>query len=340
MEALIPSLIAAFIYLVTFVAVAWTSGALYYDVGRASKFAWVLVCLWATAVFVVFIIWQPLWKPFLLVLIISGLLLWWWFSQKPSNDRNWNPNFIKLAHIDLEGDTVTIHNVRDTEYRSLQDFTTQYGTRNLHLSNLVGIDVIITYWGPSWICHPMLVFDFGREGRICISIEVRYRQGQDYSFLPSLYRQQEICYVFCEERDAVLRRSRYSEKHDVYLYQLVAEKDEIQTVFLEYVVSANQLAEAPCWYNGLTANCTTSIYRQRSRQVDWDWRWLFNGQLDQMLYDRERLDQSMPFKELKKESWANEIANRAPQENFGDYIRNELPAYVQKPIADKQDTEF
>lgn len=263
------------------------------------------------------------------------LVFFWWWSQKPSNQRDWNPNFTNLARIKLEGDTVTIQNVRNTDYRTLHDFTTYYETRTQHLSSLVGVDVIITYWGSAWICHPMLVFDFGPDGRICISIEVRYRKGQKYGLLPSLYRQQEICYVFSDERDAILKRSKYSENHDVYLYRLSADNDEIQKVFLEYVVSANDLTQSPRWYHGLTTNCTTSIYRQRTRQVEWDWRWLFNGQLDQMIYDRKRLDTSIPFENLKQKSWVNEIANRAPVEGFGDAIRRELSAYRTNPVVDE-----
>jgi hypothetical protein len=59
----------------------------------------------------------------------------------------------------------------------------------------------------------------------------------------------------------------------------------------------------------------------------WDWRLLCNGSLDRMLYDRKRLDQSQPFERLKRQSWINEIANRAPREHFGDYIRFHLTGY-------------
>jgi hypothetical protein len=58
--------------------------------------------------------------------------------------------------------------------------------------------------------HPMFVFDFGPDGRVCISIEVRYRIGQDYNMMRSLYRQQELVYIVCDERDAILRRTKYS----------------------------------------------------------------------------------------------------------------------------------
>ena len=80
----------------------------------------------------------------------------------------------------------------------------------------------------------MFVFDFGPDGRVCISIEVRYRIGQDYNLMRSLYRQQELVYIVCDERDAILRRTKYSAGHDVYLYRMVADEDEIRQFFAEY----------------------------------------------------------------------------------------------------------
>ena len=59
----------------------------------------------------------------------------------------------------------------------------------------------------------------------------------------------------------------------------------------------------------------------------WDWRLLCNGNLDRVLYERKRLDQSQPLETLKEESWVNEIANCAPRESFGDYIRSQLIGY-------------
>ena len=112
---------------------------------------------------------------------------------------------------------MTIHNLRHTEYRSREDGTPRYETRTYHRSNLAGVDVLVTYWGSSWMSHPMLVFDFGKDGRVVISIEVRYRLGQKYGFVRSLYRQQEIMYVVCDERDAILRCTKHSEGPAVYL---------------------------------------------------------------------------------------------------------------------------
>ena len=49
-----------------------------------------------------------------------------------------------------------------------------------------------------------------------------------------------------------------------------------------------------------------------------------NGRLDQALYEDGRLDRTFPFAELRRTAYLNEIANSAPEEGFGDYIRSEL----------------
>jgi hypothetical protein len=317
------------VYVTVFGISVWTAGAIYFDVGRGRWFAWPLTLLWIVAIVAAYLFWEPMWQSYVGLLAVFAGFLGWWLSQQPSNLREWNPNFALLPRFEIDGNAITVHDVRNTVYRAHDDFTPHYETRVYDLSNLRGIDAAITYWGSPWLCHPMLIFDFGEDGRLCMSIEVRYRIGQKYGFLRSLYRQQEIMYVVSDERDAILKRSKHSENHDVYLYRLQAEKEETIKVFFEYVVIANKLRDKPRWYHGLTTNCTTSIYRQRTREVQWDWRWLFNGKLDEMIYDRGRLDNSVPFAELKGQSKVNEIANCAPAEGFGDFIRHQLPKYRQ-----------
>ena len=327
MDVVLQACATILIYAVTSAIVVWMAGALYYDVGRASRTAWGLVLVWVASVVFAYVMWQPPWQAFLLILAIFSLFLVWWFSQKPSNQRNWEPNVAVLARVTIHGDTVTIDNVRNTEYRTLQDYTLKHETRTYRLSRLRGVDALICCWDSPWMSHPMFVFDFGPDGRVCISIEVRYRIGQDYNLMRSLYRQQELVYNVCDERDAILRRTKYSSGHDVYLYRMVADEDEIRQFFTEYSERINTLIDSPRWYHGLTANCTTSVYMQRKRRMEWDWRLLCNGSLDRMLYDRKRLDQSQPLEILKQQSWVNEIANRAAPDSFGDYIRFQLAGY-------------
>ena len=103
--------------------------------------------------------------------------------------------------------------------------------------------------------------------------------------------------------------------------------DDIRQLFYEYADGVNRLAEEPRWYNGLTANCTTTIYNQRQHPMAWNWNLMFNGKLDRSLYRHQRLEQQLPFAELKRQSRVNDIANRAPADDFGDAVRRELPGY-------------
>ena len=121
MHVVLHACAAILIYAVTAAIVLWAAGALYYDVGRASRGAWRLVFVWVASVVLAYVMWQPPWQAFLLILAVFSLFLVWWFSQKPSNQRNWEPNVATLAHVAIHGDVVTIENVRNTEYRTFED---------------------------------------------------------------------------------------------------------------------------------------------------------------------------------------------------------------------------
>jgi hypothetical protein len=64
---------------------------------------------------------------------------------------------------------------------------------------------------------------------------------------------------------------------------------------------------------------------------------LFNGRLDEMLYDRGRLDRTIPFDQLKRLSRVNDVASRAPVDGFGEFIRRELPGYRDKKVVADHD---
>ena len=300
------------------------AGAIYYDVCRGSRWGRLLAMGWAVGVVALFTAWQPLWQPFAALLGIAALFVGWWLRQKPSHDRDWDPRVAVLPRAVREGDVVTIENIRNFDYRSPDDFTPRYATRAFHLANLRGADIVFFNWGSPWMSHPVLVFDFGPDGRVCVSAEVRYRKGQSYAFLRSLYRQQELIFVVADERDVILSRTKYGRPQESHLYCFNANAGELRTAFLDYVGAINGLYERPRWYHGLCANCTTTFYRLPGSQCRCDWRVLANGRLDRTLYEAGRLDRTLPFPELRRSAYLNDVANSAPEDTFGDHIRREL----------------
>jgi hypothetical protein len=265
-------------------------------------------------------------------LALFALLVIWWQAMPPSNNRDWQPDLATLAWAEIVGDKVTVHNIRNCDYRSETDFTCHYYDKTFDLAKLKGVDFYLVYWGSPKIAHTMMSFDFEGQGNVCFSIETRKEKGEEYSTVKGFFRQYEIIYIVADERDLVRLRTNYREKgkgEDVYLYRLNATPEMTRKIFLSYLGEVNRLKERPEWYNALTGNCTTSI-RQHTMPFNpnhrFNWRMIVNGYIDEMLYERGTLDTSLPFAELKKRSYINPRAQAADKDPaFSQLIRVGLP---------------
>ena len=58
--------------------------------------------------------------------VAFALVLVVWSSATPSNDRDWQPEVAVLPYADIKGDLVTVHNIRNFDYRTETDFTLAY----------------------------------------------------------------------------------------------------------------------------------------------------------------------------------------------------------------------
>jgi uncharacterized MnhB-related membrane protein len=304
---------------------AWAFGALYFDFAKAGTLAAILflIALLAIITFV---------RGKLLKLVIVfgafALVASWWLTLKPSNERAWQPDVAQTAWAQMNRDEVTVHNVRNCDYRTATDFTMRWETRSVRLSQITGIDLFINYWGSPWIAHPIVSFQFGDALPLCFSIETRKTIGQQYSTLEGFYRQYTLIYVVADERDVVRLRTNYR-REDVYLYHTLASPAQARKRFWEYIKTLNALHDNARWYNAVTSNCTTSIRTQRAAKLraPWDWRILLNGKTDEMLYQHHAIATGgLSFSELKQRSLINGRARAADQNpDFSRLIREGLP---------------
>jgi hypothetical protein len=315
-----------FAWLVAFVCAIWAAGALYYDLPAAGSLAVILFVLVLLAAIILI-------RGKLLKLVIFfaafALVAVWWLTLKPSNDRPWQLDVAETAWAEVNGDEVTVHNVRNCDYRTEEDYTTNWETRTVRLSQITAMDLAIMYWGSPWMAHPIVSFQFADALPICFSIETRKTIGQQYSAVRGLYRQYTLIYVVADERDSIRVRSNYRQGEDVYLYRTMASPTQARVRFLEYVATINSLRDHPRWYNAITTNCTTNIRTQRptSQRAPWDWRMLVNGKADEMLYEHHAIATGgLPFSELKQRSLINKRARAVDKDpNFSYLIRDGLP---------------
>lgn len=309
----------------------WAAAALYIDL----PVAWLR--LPAALIYVVIMISAPLmlrdrWAATGVVASGFVLVLAWWLSLYPSNNRNWQPDVARRPWAEIEGDRVTIHNVRNCDYRTETDYIPHWETRTFDLSELRGVDIFLTYWGSPWIAHPIVSFDFGEGNHVAISIETRKEVGESYSTVRGFFRQYELIYIVSDERDVVRLRSNYRTGENVYLFHTKATPQLARALFLEYIERVNRIRNHAEWYNALTNNCTTNIdvlaAAAQGKHPRWDWRVLLNGRADQMMYERGNLAGDLPYAELKAKAYVNPAAQAADQAaDFSQRIREGRPGF-------------
>jgi hypothetical protein len=271
------------------------------------------------------------WRPALALYGVALLaVLGWWLSLIPSTDRAWAPEVARLAHVTIQGDRVTVHDIRNFDYRSETDFTPAYYDRTFDLAKLDSVDLISAYWMGPAIAHLFVSFGFG-DDHLAVSIEARKVRGEGYSSVKGFFRQYELVYVVADERDVIRLRTNYRKDppEDVYLYRVQGPRENIRRIFLDYVRQINELYERPQFYNTLTTNCTTNIFfhaRVNATAVPLSWKVILSGYTAEYAYDKGRLDRTLPFAELQRRSRINAQAQAADQApDFSRRIRQGLP---------------
>jgi hypothetical protein len=263
--------------------------------------------------------------------VLFAIVLWRWQAIEPSNDRDWQVEGARLAYATIEGERITLHNIRNFEYRTETDFTPAYYDKTFDLSSLDSVDVVAVYWmGPS-IAHVFLTFGFGGKDYVAISIEARKERGEGYSSVEGFFRRYEIYYVVADERDVIRVRTNYRRDppEQVYLYRLRGTQETARRLFLEYVAEINRLKDRPEFYNTLTTNCTTGIWlhsRVIPEHLPYSWKLLVSGHVPELLYENGRIDTALPLAELQRRSLVNPRAleaDKAP--DFSRRIREGLP---------------
>ena len=308
--------------------IAWSAAAIWFDGPAQAWLAGLLAGALVIGTAAALLVLRPLRIALVAVLAAYCALLAWWLSIPPSNEGDWQADVAQLPSATVEGNIVTVRNVRNFDYRSETDYTPHWETRSFDLSQLRGADMFLSYWGPTLIAHTIASWEFADGRHLAISIETRKKKGQTYSALLGFFRQYEIYYVVADERDLIGVRAAFRGE-DLYLYRLKNPPGVARAILLDYLKEINRLDRKAEWYNALVHNCTTTI-RHHAQDVGagrpFDWRILANGHIDELGYARGQIDTSLPFAELRRRSDITEKAKTAYRESdFSQRIRAGLP---------------
>ena len=241
----------------------------------------------------------------LLYLIISAN------PKKPRHDRDWKVDYAVIPRIDIEGQEVMVHNLRDFRYREVdgsgdipEDIHVAYDSRTYDLDGLESLWLVLESFSRfDAVAHTLLSFGFRDGHYLAVSIEARIPEGERYDLLRGAFRTFELVYLFGDERDLIARRA-YVLDHDVYLYPIRATPNVIRDLLLSYLRAADRLTAQPRFYNSLFDNCTSGIVKHVT-EVDpsalsrYTVAQIAPGWSDRILYSRDLIATDLPFEALR-----------------------------------------
>lgn len=311
-------------------ATVWAAAAIWFDGPASRPLAGVLAAVFVVAAWGALLGLRLRWRGFAAFGVLFAGVLAWWLSLEPSNTRAWQPSVARLPEVVVTGERITFRNVRDFHYRSDSDFDPVWEERSFDLADVLGADMFLCQWGPKLIAHTIASWEFADGSHLAVSIETRKTIGQSYSAIRGFFRQYALYYAVAEERDVIAVRTNYRGER-CRLYRLTMPADLARAVLLEYAVKINSLARKPRWYNAFDHNCTTTI-RRNARVVGgatggWDWRFLVNGYLDELGWERGTIQtDGLSLEALRARSDITALARSADQTpDFSARIRSDLP---------------
>ena len=257
-----------------------------------------------------------------------GALLIWWQRIAPSNDRIWADDVAQMTTGTVDGNRITLRNVRNFDWRSNTDYTQRWETRHYDLDRLNSVDMIMSYWTGPAIAHMLISFGFDDGDHVVFSVEIRRERIESFSEIGGFFKEFELSVIAADERDVIRVRTNVRGE-DTYLYRLRMPVSAMRSLFLGYIDEANVLVRTPRFYNTITVNCTTLVYQMMQRIVGYlplNYRLIFSGYLPEYVYRVGGLDQRYSIKELRALGRISERAKESDRsDTFSADIRRGIP---------------
>lgn len=291
---------------------------------------------------VVWIVWRSKSKmtSFFMSLVLFLVVAIWFMSIKPKEDGIYPPH-LRLASVEFDGNLIKIDSIRNSTYRSEEDFDAHYYKETYDLDKIQGVDFFVNYWGIEKVAHTFVSFRFADGKFLPVSVETRPQVGKVYGMLKGFFKQYELIYIWSTEQDLVKSRTNYR-LEDVYLYRLNFTPVEARELIVDMLKATNQIAKEQVFYNTAIHSCTNTIGDHVLNAVPsrpfsiWDRRML-TGDVDQRLYKNGWLEiYGKTFEELRKDAYINPRAQSTNSGiNFSKRIRTHLVEKKESPHENK-----
>lgn len=177
----------------------------------------------------------------------------------PNIKRNdiWQTGYNTLAQIDVRDDNLHFHNIRNIDY---SDKSENYYDDIFDIDKLTNMYLISVPFGfKGCLSHLMLEFEF-IDRCVYLSVEARRQPGEWFSVFKWLFRHFGLIYVWGSYGDLVGLRKDVRQV-SVYRHKLNIDKNEMKFGLKYFIGRTNKLIDNPEYYNSITKNCTTELFK-------------------------------------------------------------------------------
>ncbi|WP_244644583.1 Lnb N-terminal periplasmic domain-containing protein [Azorhizobium oxalatiphilum] len=315
--------------LLVVLAAAWTLTAVSFQVPGGWRWP-VTALVGMAACGILYISWYRRLRGWLALFLGLVLVTVWWSSIQPSAERDWAPDVARIATAQIDGNRVTVHDVRNFDWRSETDFTPRWETRTYDLNGLQGVDLVTSVWANPAIAHTLVSFAFADGQHLVFSVEIRRERTEVFSEIGGFFKEFELAMIAADENDIVRLRTD-ARGETVSLFPLNVTPEQARKLFLSYLARTNALVDKPEFYQTITSNCTTVIFRLArlvAPGLPMDWRILLSGYVPDYLHDHGALRTSLSLDETKRAAVIHrKPGDASPAGTFSADIRAASPLY-------------
>lgn len=269
---------------------------------------------------------------FLIAIILGALLSL--VLMRPSDARNWLPEYERTASATLASTTATITNVRDWSYTDAIA-STEWTTVTIDTADVVRTWFVLEPFADyEGIGHTFLVFEFRDGSALSFSVQARQEVGESYSAIRGLFNSYELAYQWGTERDFIGRRLVYL-AHPVRMYPLQLTEADGAALLRSLMHETNELAQTPRFYNTLTANCTNMLANMVNEyypgSLPLHYSWFLTGFADEYLMQEGlisvtgSIEETQQRYDLTPHRETLHAVGTVPAYEYGKILRDLLP---------------
>ncbi len=231
------------------------------DVQLVPPLRWLTWGVLAVVLVLGFVAWRKA-RPlgWIVLALAAGAVGLWYQTLVPRADRDWAPDVARGVTARIRGDTVTLANIRDFRWSTPDQAEERWISRSYDLNGLETVDMITSVWANPAIAHLLVSFGFAGGEHVVFSAEIRREKDEKFNEIGGFFRQFELILLAATEPDIVRLRTNVR-KEEVSLFPVSLTPAQRREMFMAYVGLADRLELHPAFYNTITANCTTVVWR-------------------------------------------------------------------------------